>query len=141
MTTRNIPHELLCLATLAGVGLSEIQHFIAGAGVLTDGAALIEFDVPRSHCAVVVAVEQFNSDDSMPNTTAQTQGGAAISEVQTATWTTGNDLFLVRPSGRASIALAATPQAGKTYAARAVGYLLPARAYDRLSSMSTKILS
>jgi hypothetical protein len=137
MSTRVVAQEILALSALAKVGVEEIQHFIAG----ISGIGAISFDVAGDHCAVVVAIEQFNVDDALTRTASQSQGGALITQVQTSTWSTGSDVLYLFPPGKATITLAATPQGGKTYSARAIGYLLPFSAYPRLSRMATRILS
>lgn len=137
MSTRIVAQEIRELATLARVDVEEVQHFIAG----ISGAGSINFTVPGDHCAVVVAIEDFNADEALAKTTSQSQGGKVVTQVQTANWTMGADLFYIFPPGKASITLAATPQGGKTYFARAVGYTLPQRALGRLSRMGTRILS
>jgi len=137
MSDRIVAQELRELAALAQVDVDDIQHFVAG----ISGAGDIEFDVPADHCAVVVVIEDFNADDALPSTTSKSQGGEVVTEVQTSNWTIGADLFYVFPPGQAKITLTATPQGGKTYFARAVGYILPQSAFARLSRMGTKILS
>ena len=137
MSTRSVPQEIRELAALAGVTPDDVYHFVSG----ISGPGSIEFTVPGDHCAVVVAIEDFNADDAMARTASHSQGGATVTEVQAAEWTTGADLFYVFPAGKVSINLSAEPQGGKTYFARAVGYVLPHSAYSKLSRMGTKILS
>jgi hypothetical protein len=137
MSTRIVAQEIRELAELAGVAVADVQHFVAG----ISGVGSITFDVPQDHCAVVVSIEDFNVDEALTRTTTRGTAGVITTEVQPADWTIGADLFYVFPAGPVSIALAATPEAGKTYFSRAVGYFLPNSAYAMLSRMGTKILS
>ena len=137
MSDRIVAFEIERLAKLAQVETEDIQHFVAG----RTGVGNIEFTVPGDHCAVVVAIEDFNVDDALTRTSFMKQSGAVVTEVQAASWTLGGDLFYVFPPGPHAIGLAATPQGGKVYFARAVGYTLPFSAYARLSRMGTRILS
>jgi hypothetical protein len=136
MNNRNIFEEILSLAKLAGVDAAEIEHIIVALA-----AGDTHFGVPDGRCAVIVAVEQFNVDESLPNTMTRGAAGETITVSSNATAVAGQDVLYVYGPGRATISLTATAAGGFTYSGRAVGYLLPQSAYARLSGMSTKILS
>jgi hypothetical protein len=146
MSVRIIADEILKLHALLNADrdaawepiiVDEIQHFITG----RTNTGAINFKVPEDYCAVIVAIEQVNVDDTAAQTYTQTERGAVATKALVSQIGLGSDLFYVFGTGAAAITLTATAAAGKTYFARAIGYFLPSRALARLTHIGTKNLS
>lgn len=144
MSTRNIADELLALLALVNLdsprdeplGVDDLEVFSAS----ITGAGSVEFTVPSGKCAVVVALEDFNADPAAAHTISVSAEGKVASEVQPADWRLGGDVFYVFPPGISRFTFVATALAGTTFQARAVGYMLPVSALQRLSRLSTRVI-
>lgn len=147
MSDRVIAAELLALVALVNapggnkpsveITVDEIKHFVEG----RTGVGSITFEIDEDHCAVVVAIEETNVDYASARTASQSAKNSVVTEVQASAVVTGSDLFYVFAPGTVKLNLAATPQGGKIYFARAVGYRLPKAALKRLRSVGTQLPS
>ena len=157
MSQRDVAQEIMWLVALVNDGLpdhseqrisvDEVRQFIAGAKAIIIPAPGISlsFPVAQNECAVVVCIEQFNTDDSDP-TFEQTMiiGSEGVGETRnivSSRWAMGADVFYVFGPGRANIQITASIESGATYFARVRGYYLPQRATTRLSRCGTKVIT